>query len=90
MEDAATAEISRTQVWQWIHNSRGSLEDGRKVSVAMVRQMIQEELQRIRGERGGERFDRGHFTQATKLFDDLVCNKELDEFLTLNAYELLP
>ncbi len=89
MEDAATSEISRTQVWQWVHNPRGILEDGRKVTLPLVRQLIQEELKRIRGERGGERFDRGHFAEATRLFDDLVANETLEEFLTLKAYRLL-
>src|SRR5207244_7611113 len=51
MEDAATAEISRTQVWQWVHNPRGILEDGRKITLDLVRQLIQEELERIRSER---------------------------------------
>ena len=89
MEDAATAEISRTQVWQWVHSPRGILEDGRRVTIALVRQMIQEELKRIREERGAERFDKGKFKEATALFDDLVASAELQEFLTLKAYELL-
>jgi malate synthase len=89
MEDAATAEISRTQVWQWVHNPRGILQDGRKVTVPLVRQLIQEELQRVRRERGEARFENGHFTEATKLFDDLVANEKLEEFLTLRAYEML-
>jgi malate synthase len=89
MEDAATAEISRTQVWQWIHNPRGILADGRKVTLPLVRQLIQEELERIRGERGAERFVNGHFTQATELFDELVASEKLEEFLTLKAYEVL-
>src|SRR6185369_10079977 len=55
MEDAATAEISRTQVWQWVHQARGVLEDGRKVTVAMISELAQQELERIRGERGNER-----------------------------------
>ena len=89
MEDAATAEISRTQVWQWVHNPRGILQDGRKVTMPLVRQLIQEELGRIRGERGAERFERGHFKEATQLFDELVANEKLEEFLTLKAYERL-
>ncbi len=89
MEDAATAEISRTQVWQWVHNPRGVLEDGRKVTLALVRQLMREELERIRGERGEARFDQGHFTEATRLFDELVADETLAEFLTLKAYELL-
>ena len=89
MEDAATAEISRTQVWQWVHNPCGILDDGRKVTVPLVRQLAQEELCRICGERGKERYEKGHFPQATQLFDDLVASKTLPEFLTLKAYELL-
>jgi malate synthase len=89
MEDAATAEISRTQVWQWIHNPRGILDDGRKVTITLVRQMIQEELKHIREERGAERFDKGKFKEATALFDELAAAPELEEFLTLKAYESL-
>ncbi len=89
MEDAATAEISRTQVWQWVHQARGILEDGRKVTLPLVRQLIAQELERIRSERGAERFKGGHFHEATGLFDELVASKSLEEFLTLEAYELL-
>lgn len=89
MEDAATAEISRTQVWQWIHRPDGFLHDGRKVTLALVRGVIVEELDRIRRERGTDRFERGHFGRATRLFDDLCANERLEDFLTLKAYELL-
>ncbi len=89
MEDAATAEISRTQVWQWLHNPRGILDDGRKVTLPLVRQLIQEELRRIRADRGEERFEKGRFTEATRLFDELVAAEKLPEFLTLKAYEML-
>jgi malate synthase len=89
MEDAATAEISRTQVWQWVHNPNGILSDGRKVTLAMVRELIGEELARIRAERGGERFDNGHFSQAAELFEELVEAERIPEFLTLKAYELI-
>jgi malate synthase len=90
MEDAATAEISRTQVWQWIHNPRGVLQDGRKVTVPLVRQLIDEEMNRIRSERGDERFQKSLFDEARVLFDELVTNEALEEFLTLKAYEFLP
>jgi malate synthase len=89
MEDAATAEISRTQVWQWVHNPRGRLVDGRKVTLALVQQFQAEELDRIRAERGEARFQGGHFAQAAKLFDELTASEGLDEFLTLKAYDLL-
>jgi malate synthase len=89
MEDAATAEISRTQVWQWVHNPHGVLEDGRKVTLPLVRQLVQEEIERIRRERGEERFKNGCFSEATRLFDELVASERLEEFLTLKAYEQL-
>jgi malate synthase len=89
MEDAATAEISRTQVWHWIHHPRGILEDGRKVTVALVRRLVKEELGRIREERNGARIENGHLEQATQLFIDLATSERLDEFLTHKAYDLL-
>ena len=89
MEDAATAEISRTQVWQWVHHPRGVLEDGRKTTLPLVRQFIQEELQRIKGERGQERFKSGRFAEAVQVFDDLIASETLEEFLTLKAYDIL-
>ncbi len=90
MEDAATAEISRAQVWQWVHNLRGILEDGRKVTVALVRDLMQQEMERVRKERGDQRFQNGHFPEAARLFDQFIANDKLDEFLTLKAYERLP
>ena len=89
MEDAATAEISRTQVWQWVHNPKGILDDGRKVTIGMVREFIREELKRIRTERGDERYEHGHFQTATRLFDELVEALSPPEFLTLKAYDLI-
>jgi malate synthase len=89
MEDAATAEISRTQVWQWVHNPYGILEDGRKVTIALVRQLMLEELGIIRRERGEVRFDGGHFSEAARLFEELTASEQLEEFLTIKAYELL-
>jgi len=89
MEDAATAEISRTQVWQWIHNPRGVLADGRKVTLELFRKLMREELERIRSERGEARFVEGYFGEASQLFDELIANDQLEEFLTLKAYEWL-
>ena len=89
MEDAATAEISRTQVWQWVHNPNGILEDGRKVTMPLVLALIAQELVRIRRERGDQRFEGGHFDEATKLFVELVEAGKVPEFLTLKAYELI-
>jgi malate synthase len=89
MEDAATAEISRTQVWQWVHHPQAVLEDGRRIDLELVREVITEELERIRSERGKARFENGHFAEAVRMFDELVSADTLDEFLTLKAYELL-
>ncbi len=86
MEDAATAEISRTQVWQWVHHPHGILDDGRKVTIEMVRQMVQQELERIGAEAGTKRFKCEHFAEAMRLFDKLIANDALDEFLTERAY----
>ena len=91
MEDAATAEISRTQVWQWLNHPRGLLDDGRKVTLALVRAFMQQELERIERERGGgaRALEQGRFRDATQLFDDLISSSTLEEFLTLKAYEML-
>jgi malate synthase len=89
MEDAATAEISRSQVWQWIHRDAGALDDGRKVTVDLVRQLTGEELQKIEGMRGGQRYTGGHFDRAKALFDQLVTADTFEEFLTLPGYRFL-
>jgi malate synthase len=89
MEDAATAEISRSQVWQWVHHRGGALADGRHITLDLVRQYIREELSNMSKERGRERFERGRFAEAAQLFDELVSNDTLADFLTLKAYELL-
>ena len=89
MEDAATAEISRTQIWQWIRNPKGVLEDGRKVTLEMFREILEEEMVKIREEVGEERFTAGRFDLAKKLFDDIIAGDTLEEFLTLSAYRAL-
>jgi malate synthase len=86
MEDAATAEISRSQVWQWIRSPKGVLDDGRKVTKAMVATMIPEELEKIRALLGAA-FGAGKYDDAAKIFADLVDNDTFVEFLTLPAYE---
>jgi len=89
MEDAATAEISRTQVWQWVNNPHGMLDDGRKITLTLIGKFMQQEMERIERERGRERFERGHFRQAKRLFDQLVASEALEEFLTIKAYQML-
>ena len=86
MEDAATAEISRSQVWQWIRSPKGVLDDGRKVTKAMVAAMIPEEMAKIR-DLLGDAFGEGQYDDAAAIFEDLVDNDTFVEFLTLPAYE---
>ncbi|MCA9728313.1 MAG: malate synthase A [Candidatus Eisenbacteria bacterium] len=76
MEDAATAEISRAQIWQWVRH-RAILEDGATVTATLVRELLDEELVRIRGEVGPERFDTGRFDVAARLFLDLAIEEDL-------------
>ncbi|MDX1523626.1 MAG: malate synthase A [Anaerolineae bacterium] len=89
MEDAATAEISRAQIWQWIRSSKGVLDDGRKVTLELFRDLLAEELENVEDIVGEERFVSGSYQQASQLFDDLTVNDEFVEFLTLPAYELI-
>ncbi len=89
MEDAATAEISRTQVWQWVHHPQGVLADGRKVTPEMCRDVMAEELGKIKSAVGEARFAQGHYEKAATLFEEIVLADELDEFLTLKAYDHL-
>jgi malate synthase len=86
MEDAATAEISRSQVWQWIRSPKGTLDDGRKVTKDMVAAMIPEEVAKIR-ELLGAAWSSGRYDEAAGIFRDLVMNDTFVEFLTLPAYE---
>ncbi len=86
MEDAATAEISRSQVWQWIRSPKGKLDDGRKVTKEMVAAMIPEELANIRAHLGNA-YGEGRYEEASAIFADLVNNDKFVEFLTLPAYE---
>jgi malate synthase len=88
MEDAATAEISRTQIWQWLHH-HAVLDDGRAVTRAVVERLVGEELNRVRGEIGAARFDAGRFDDARKLFERVSMSDDLIEFLTIPAYEHL-
>jgi malate synthase len=86
MEDAATAEISRAQVWQWIHNPNGVLADGRKATLDLYRQILPEELEKIKALVGEEAYQKGRYQEAVELFDRLVTADRFTEFLTLPAY----
>lgn len=88
MEDAATAEISRTSIWQWIHHEK-SLSNGQQVTKALFRQMLQEEMQVVRKELGDARYHSGRFEEAAQLMERITTQDELIDFLTLPGYELL-
>ncbi len=89
MEDAATAEISRSQIWQWIRSPKGVLDDGRKVTKPLVRQLLAEELLRVRKLLGPEGWGAGKYEDAARLFEEITTRDEYTEFLTLPAYELI-
>jgi malate synthase len=86
MEDAATAEISRSQVWQWIRSPKGVLEDGRKVTVELVRSLIPEELAKVKAVVGG---DTRTYDRAAQIFEQMSTQETFAEFLTLPLYEEL-
>ncbi|WP_058912388.1 malate synthase A [Entomohabitans teleogrylli] len=88
MEDAATAEISRTSIWQWIHHQK-TLSDGRPVTKALFREMLGQEMQVIRQELGEERFTQGRFDDAACLMEQITTSDDLIDFLTLPGYRLL-
>ncbi len=88
MEDAATAEIARSQVWQWMHNAI-CLDDGPLVTQGLVERIITEELGTIR-EQAGAAFDAARYDQAVSLFKEVALADDYAEFLTLPAYERMP
>ena len=88
MEDAATAEISRAQVWQWIHYGI-TLEGGTVATPALLNRLIEEEMRRVRGEVGAEAYDKGRFTEAVQLFRDLSLADDFEDFLTVPAMRIL-
>ncbi|MDP3671686.1 MAG: malate synthase A [Telluria sp.] len=85
MEDAATAEISRSQVWQWIRSPKGVLEDGRKVTAEMVRAMIPEELAKVK--QVAPNGDNPSYARAADIFEEMSTSESFAEFLTLPLYE---
>jgi malate synthase len=88
MEDAATAEISRSQIWQWVHHGV-QLEDGRTVTAELVRQVLDEETAKIRAEVGEETWQAGRPDETREIFERVALTEPLVEFLTLEAYEYL-
>jgi malate synthase len=88
MEDAATAEISRTQVWQWLRHG-ATLDGGQPLTTERFREIVNEELATLRRALGPERYDGGRFTEACRLFDRMSTSPDFQEFLTLPAYDEL-
>lgn len=88
MEDAATAEISRASIWQWIQHGK-SLSNGKLVTKQLFKDMLVEELANVKEEVGSERFFHGKFAQAAMLLEDITTSDELVDFLTLPGYEML-
>ncbi len=86
MEDAATAEISRAQIWQWIRHPRGVLADGRRVTAEMFRAMLAEEQSRLKAQLGDAAYARGNFDRAANLLDRITTAPVFSTFLTLAAY----
>ncbi len=88
MEDTATAEICRTQLWQWVHHN-AKTDKGIPITKELFRSLMKEELEKIKAEIGEDRFTQSKFELAAQIFDDLITNPEFKEFLTLEAYKYL-
>src|SRR3989441_7486971 len=84
MEDAATAEISRSQIWQWMRSPKGQLEDGRKVTAELFKQLLGEELAKVKSA-----YSEGKYDEGAKLFEKITTDDKYVEFLTLPAYQLI-
>jgi malate synthase len=89
MEDAATAEISRSQVWQWVRSPKGRLEDGRKVDAELVRTFIPEELAKVKQTVTAQGENVATYEQAARIFEEMSLSDSFAEFLTLPLYEAM-
>jgi malate synthase len=89
MEDAATAEICRVQLWQWIHHGARTA-DGQLITSGRIDMLLFEELEGIRKAVGQVRYANGAFATAARVFGHMINSEELDDFLTLPAYDFLP
>ncbi len=88
MEDAATAEISRAQIWQWVHHDKGVTYDGQTIDESLVTSMLSDELVTIKASLG-ESYRGRRFNEAAELIESIVKDKQLADFLTLQAYSLI-
>jgi malate synthase len=87
MEDAATAEISRAQIWQWIKHPAGKLDDGRKVTVELFRKVVREELDKLAALVGAQAYASGNYERAAALIERITTEPEFGTFITLPAYQ---
>ena len=87
MEDAATAEISRTQIWQWLNNENSQMDDGVAITRDLVESLIPGQMDKIKNLVGDENYRNGKFAEAAELFRELIFSDKLEEFLTLKAYD---
>ncbi|MGB0522103.1 MAG: malate synthase A [Flammeovirgaceae bacterium] len=88
MEDAATAEISRAQVWQWVKH-QAKLDSGEVITPELIKSIIPQQMEKIKGLVGDERFTKGHYQKAAEIFEVLALADQFEEFLTLPAYQEL-
>jgi malate synthase len=89
MEDVASVEIARAQIWQWIHHPWGILDDDRKVTIALFRRLMSEERAKIKHAISEPRYAKGRFEQAAEILDQLITSERFVDFLTLPAYRYL-
>jgi len=87
MEDAATAEISRSQVWQWMRSPKGVLDDGRKVTRELFHELMADELRKTPSIVGADAYAAGRYAEGAKMFEEISVSDEYVEFLTLPAYQ---
>ena len=88
MEDAATAEISRAQIWQWIKHPGGKLDDGRKVTVELFRTIMREELEQAAAAASAtQAYASGNYERAAELIDQITTAPDFETFITLPAYQ---
>ncbi len=89
MEDAATAEISRSQLWQWVHHHNAALDDDTPITADLVHRQFDDQLGKLRDRLGAQTFDAGHFAQARELIERTVMEDDFVPFMTLAGYERL-
>ena len=87
MEDAATAEISRAQIWHWIRSPHGVLDDGRKVTKELFQTLLPQELEKVRKLLGENQYAAGKYVEGAEMFEALTLREDFVEFLTLPAYD---